>query len=115
MTPEQLFNLLSDTTRVRALLLILDQGEVCVCELTHALQESQPKISRHLALMRDAGLVSPRREGTWMHYSLAPNLPGWASALLETTVTHLRGRKPFVDDRSRLQSMAGRPGGKACA
>ena len=115
MTPEQLFNLMSDTTRVRALLLILDQGEVCVCELTHALQESQPKISRHLALMRDAGLVTPRREGTWMHYSLAGELPGWAAALLQTTGEQLREREPFVNDRGRLEAMADRPGGKACA
>jgi ArsR family transcriptional regulator len=115
MQPEQLFNLLSDPTRLRALLLIRAEGEVCVCELTHALEESQPKISRHLAPMRDAGLLTPRREGTWVHYSLAGDLPRWASATLETTVTQLRDRQPFADDRARLQTMLDRPGGKACA
>ena len=72
MTPESIFNILSDTTRLRALVLIQSEGEVCVCELTHALQESQPKISRHLALMRDAGIVEARREGAWMHYKPEP-------------------------------------------
>ena len=55
MNPEQLFGLLADPTRLRSLALIQSEGEVCVCELTFALEESQPKISRHLASMRDAG------------------------------------------------------------
>ncbi len=75
MKPELLFNILSDATRLRALMLIQSEGEVCVCELTFALNESQPKISRHLALMRDAGIVQSRREGTWMHYRIGPTLP----------------------------------------
>ena len=62
MTPESVFNTLSDPTRLRALMVIQSEGEVCVCELTYALQESQPKISRHLALMRDAGIVEARRD-----------------------------------------------------
>lgn len=115
MRPEHLFNLLADTTRLRALLLIRAEGEVCVCELTHALEESQPKISRHLALMRDAGLVTPRREGKWMHYSLAPNLPRWAAGVLEETGAQLAGDERFDRDRRRLESMNDRPGGKACA
>ena len=49
MTPESMFNIMSDPTRLRALMLIQSEGEVCVCELTHALKESQPKVSRHLA------------------------------------------------------------------
>ncbi len=115
MRPEQLFNLLADATRLRALLLIRAEGEVCVCELTHALEESQPKISRHLALMRDAGLVTPRREGKWMHYSLARNLPRWAACVIEETGAQLSGDQRFSRDRKRLESMHDRPGGKACA
>ena len=114
MVPERVFNLLADPTRLRALLLIHAENEVCVCELTHALQASQPKISRHLALMRDAGLVAPRREGTWMHYSLAGDLPDWVGALLGTTSEHLRDSDPFAADRARLAAMNDRPG-KACA
>ncbi|MDX2415939.1 MAG: metalloregulator ArsR/SmtB family transcription factor, partial [Xanthomonadales bacterium] len=57
MKPESLFGILSDPTRLRTLMLIQAEGEVCVCELTFTLNESQPKISRHLALMREAGIV----------------------------------------------------------
>ena len=70
MQPETLFNLLSDTTRLRCLMLIQAEEEACVCEMTFALDESQPKISRHLALMRDAGLVTARRDGQFAYYSL---------------------------------------------
>ena len=115
MRPEHLFNLLADATRLRALMLIRSEGEVCVCELTYALEESQPKISRHLALMRDAGLVTPRREGKWMHYSLARNLPRWAACVLEETAVQLAGDERFDRDRRRLESMNDRPGEKACA
>jgi ArsR family transcriptional regulator len=109
MTPETLFNALSDATRLRALMLIHEEGEVCVCELTHALQESQPKVSRHLAFMRDAGIVRARREGTWMHYRLDPDGPDWARALLEQAHGRLRDDKRFREDRQRLQQMNNRP------
>ena len=83
--PESLFNILSDLTRLRALMLIQSEGEACVCELTFALNESQPKISRHLALMRDCGIVQSRREGTWMHYQIDPTLPEWAREVIAQT------------------------------
>lgn len=67
----QLFKALSDPTRLRLAVLLSIHGESCVCELTQALDEPQFKISRHLAVMRAAGLVTARREGTWMHYRLS--------------------------------------------
>jgi ArsR family transcriptional regulator len=115
MTPETLFSLLSDQTRLRSLMLILAEDEVCVCELTHALEESQPKISRHLALMRDAGVVTPRRDGTWMHYRVSSELPAWARHTLEQMFGQLESLEPFPTDRSRLESMTDRPGVIACA
>jgi ArsR family transcriptional regulator len=115
MNPEQLFGLLADSTRLRSLLLIHAESEVCVCELTFALQESQPKISRHLAAMRDAGLVVPRREGTWMHYSLSPDLPAWALEIIAEAVQRLGPLKPFLADRARLETMSNRPGEIRCA
>lgn len=66
---ETLFSALSDPTRLRLLNLMRD-GEVCVCFFTEVLKESQPKISRHLAYLRKSGLVSARRDGKWMHYSI---------------------------------------------
>ena len=115
MAPEDLFNILSDPTRLRSLMLIRAEGEVCVCELTFTLEESQPKVSRHLALMRDAGLVTPRREGTWMHYSINPDLPAWADKTIEQVFQQLSSLEPFLNDRRRLKTMTNRPGELSCA
>jgi len=113
--PEILFNLLSDATRLRCLMLIHAEQEACVCEMTFALEESQPKISRHLALMRDAGLVTARREGTWMHYRLNHGLPAWAKESLEQVFSRLEHLEPYRGDLDRLGEMTGRPGAEACA
>jgi ArsR family transcriptional regulator len=115
MQPEILFSLLSDTTRLRCLMLIEAEEEACVCEMTFALDESQPKISRHLALMRDAGLVTARREGTWMHYRLNPQLAPWANESLRHVFRQMKNLQPFRDDRERLDQMSNRPGVTACA
>ena len=115
MEPEQLFSALSDTTRLRALMLIQSEGEVCVCELTFALEESQPKISRHLALLRDTGILKPRRKGTWMHYRIDPDLPAWAVASIERIHQQLGDLERFTADRARLKNMTDRPGEKNCA
>jgi ArsR family transcriptional regulator len=112
--PGDLFTVLSDPTRLRALMLIEAEGEVCVCELTHALDESQPKISRHLALMREAGLVEARREGTWMHYRRHPRLADWAREILELTHRRVAGLEPFAGDLDRLNEMNNRPE-RSCA
>ncbi len=108
MDTQALFDVLVDATRRRILALLADRGELCVCELTAALDETQPKISRHLGVLKDAGLVTPRREGTWMHYRLAASLPRWATSLLATLSA---GAVPELKtDLKRLRAMAGRPG-----
>ena len=109
MKPELVFGILSDPTRLRALMLIQSEGEVCVCELTHALQESQPKISRHLALMRDAGIVESRRDGPWMHYRLSQSLPVWARHIVENSHAQLSDMPIFGQDARRLLQMDDRP------
>jgi ArsR family transcriptional regulator len=114
LSPGDLFTVLADPTRLRALMLIQAEGEVCVCELTFALDESQPKISRHLALMREAGIVEARRDGTWMHYRLNPGLPGWAREILEMTQRSVPGLDPFAGDREKLNEMNNRPE-RSCA
>ena len=107
MDTQAIFDALVDSTRRRILALLATQGELCVCELTAALGEIQPKISRHLGVLKDAGLVSPRREGTWMHYRLAATLPRWAATLLEVLP---EGAVPELKtDLKRLRAMAGRP------
>ena len=109
MEPNQLFTILSDATRLRALMLIQAEGEVCVCEFTHALNESQPKISRHLAVMREAGVVDARREGTWMHYRIHPELPDWAKQTIESTHHRVGRLSPFSADFEKLTEMNNRP------
>jgi DNA-binding transcriptional ArsR family regulator len=74
-----LFAALSDRTRLR-LLNLVDGREVCVCYFVEILSQSQPKISRHLAYLRRAGIVAARREGKWMHYRIVvPSHAGAAS------------------------------------
>ena len=68
---DRTFRAFSDATRLR-ILNLLRGGEVCVCDLVEALGVSQPKVSRHLAYLRKAGLVRARKDGLWSHYSLAP-------------------------------------------
>ncbi|WPD76411.1 metalloregulator ArsR/SmtB family transcription factor [Dickeya fangzhongdai] len=83
LTPLELFKALSDETRLSIILLLREAGELCVCDLCAGLQESQPKISRHLALLRETGLLLDRRQGKWIHYRLSPHVPAWCAAVVE--------------------------------
>lgn len=66
-----LLKALAETTRLRLVVLLALNGETCVCKLSEALDAPQFRISRHLGILRDRGVVEARREGTWMHYRLA--------------------------------------------
>ena len=79
-----LFKLLSDQTRLDIVCVLARNGERCVCDLTAPLQLSQPKISRHLALLRTQGLLSDRRQGQWVYYQLAADLPEWVQHTIQT-------------------------------
>lgn len=81
MDQTDFFKCLSDTTRLDILKLVLCKQEVCVCEITSALALSQPKISRHLALLRHHHILLDERRGQWVYYRLNPNLPHWAIAV----------------------------------
>jgi ArsR family transcriptional regulator len=112
MTPTTLFKCLADETRLRAVLLIVREGELCVCELMSALNDSQPKVSRHLAQLRASGLLLDRRQGLWVYYRLNPQLPGWALAVLNTS---LEGNAAWLEDNlCRLQHMSDRPVRSVC-
>ncbi|MFW2171933.1 ArsR/SmtB family transcription factor [Acinetobacter guillouiae] len=82
MDQPDFFKCLSDPTRLDILKLVLAQGNVCVCEITEALNLSQPKISRHLALLRNLSILLDQRKGQWVYYRLNPELPEWANAVL---------------------------------
>lgn len=73
---------LADQTRLDILMLIVKQGERCVCDFTDVLDLSQPKISRHLALLRATHIVQDRRQGQWIYYSLHADLPTWCIDVL---------------------------------
>lgn len=105
--PPDVFKCLADATRIRLILLILREGELCVCELIHALDDSQPKISRHLAQLRSCALLVDRRQGQWIYYRLNPQLPQWVSTVLETT---LQANQAWLQsDAQRLAAMGDRP------
>jgi ArsR family transcriptional regulator, arsenate/arsenite/antimonite-responsive transcriptional repressor len=96
-----LFAALSDQTRLR-LLNLMNGREVCVCYFVEILGQSQPKVSRHLAYLRRAGVVAARREGKWMHYKIvAPPHPG-AAKILRETLAVLREGKAMQTDLARL-------------
>ncbi|MGA7523500.1 MAG: metalloregulator ArsR/SmtB family transcription factor [Acidobacteriaceae bacterium] len=96
-----LFAALSDRTRLR-LLNLMDGREVCVCYFVEILGQSQPKISRHLAYLRRAGVVSARREGKWMHYRIVAPADLGAAKILRETLGVLREEKAMQADSARL-------------
>ena len=115
ISPDTVFAALAHATRLRCLILLVENKELCVCELTHATGAAQPNISRHLAHLREAGLVSDRREGLWIHYRINPELPKWVKGVLKKTAQGVRGTPPFVDDLETLENMTNRPGTQRCA
>jgi ArsR family transcriptional regulator len=98
---ELLFKALADRTRLR-LLNLMSEGEVCVCFFVEVLGTNQPKISRHLAYMRRAGIVSARREGKWMHYSISTPSDARAARVFAEVLAWIREDSEMQKDRSRL-------------
>lgn len=102
---ERLFLALADKTRLR-LLNLMREREICVAHLTEILGESQPKISRHLAYLRQAGVVEARRDGKWIHYRLvSPAEPG-AARILAATLAALAGRPDLQNDCAGLAAIS---------
>jgi ArsR family transcriptional regulator, arsenate/arsenite/antimonite-responsive transcriptional repressor len=103
-----LFRALADPTRLRLLNLIGNQ-EICVCYFVEILGLSQPKISRHLAYLRKAGIVSSRRDGKWMHYRLLIPKDAATAGILRETVKHLGTKPEMQRDIARLSSACCKP------
>lgn len=95
------FQALGDRTRLRLLNLMGGQ-EICVCYFVEILDLPQPKISRHLAYLRGAGIVAARREGKWMHYRIVMPPHAGAAQVLKQTLEALRDEKPMQADSARL-------------
>jgi ArsR family transcriptional regulator len=100
-----LYGTLADPTRLRILALLKD-GEVCVCHIHASLGVPQPTASRHLAYLRRSGLVAARRDGVWVHYSLARPADPVLGAVLDAALHALEHTDPAARDRNRLQREA---------
>ncbi len=108
MTPLTLFKCLGDETRLLVMLLIQNQGELCVGELVDALELSQPKVSRHLASLRECQLLDVRKSGQWVFYRVHDELPKWANEIVcqavlasDTKLDKLVERLKLVDEPNR--------------
>lgn len=100
------FKVLSDPIRLRLAVLLAMQGETCVCQLAAALTEPEYKISRHLGVMRNGGLVQARREGTWMYYRWAPASNALEQGLLDCFRDCFAGHPTTKADVRRLRAAA---------
>lgn len=106
---DDFFKVLADETRLRCLAIIVEHKEVCVCELIHALKLPQPKISRHLAIMKLNSIVSQRRHGQWVLYSMHPELSAFKKSIIETTINEAKKQNHFIADNKKLLQMNDRP------
>ena len=98
----QLFKALSDPTRVRTIWLLQAGGELCVCDLMEVLDLPQSTVSRHLAYLRNAGLVNDQRKGVWMYYRLPDELPELLTGILSVMQSAAKDLKQASIDRKRL-------------
>jgi len=98
---DQFFRALADPTRLRLIHLMSEQ-EICVCYFIDVIGAPQPKISRHLAYLRRAGLVAARRQGKWMHYRLTVPRDPHAAAILKSTLDALKENNEMQRDCERL-------------
>jgi len=114
ISPARFFKCLSDETRLRCVTLLHKEGKLCVCELTSALDLSQPKISRHLASLRQCGVLLDSREGQWVFYQVNPNLPIWVFPLLDDALQAVESTELFNQDLQRLRIMENRPKTALC-
>ncbi len=97
----RLFAALADPTRLR-LLNLMNGREVCVCYFVEILKQGQPKISRHLAYLRRAGIVEARREGKWMHYRIERPEDAGALAILDAAMESFKSNRQMQSDLARL-------------
>lgn len=108
MQPLQLFKCLSDETRLQIILMVQNQGELCVGELVQALESNQPKVSRHLASLRECELLDIRKSGQWVFYRIHDQLPQWANDIIcqavlagEHELKQLTKKLKLVDEPNR--------------
>lgn len=115
ISPKEFFAALAHDTRLRCLLLLLNHEELCVCELTHSLSASQPHISRHLAHLRELGLILDRREGLWIYYRVNTSIPQWTRNALQEIGRCLSATTLYQNDEISLVELMEQSGATRCA
>lgn len=108
LSPNQFYKCLTDELRLQSLMLANYHGELCVCELMQALdEESQPKVSRNLAVLKKAGIIIDRKHGQWVFYRINPELPLWMKNVISETTHHNTHLIALANQR--LLAMRNRP------
>ena len=107
LTTAHVLDVLADASR-RRILMLLREHDLCVCEMVHATQLPQPTVSRHLMLMRNRGIVAPRKDGRFSFYQVNPDLPDWALHLIDAFRDGAAGEMPYRHDRGKLILIAER-------
>lgn len=109
----QYFKALADETRLR-ILKLLEEGELCVCDITAALEMTQPNVSFHLGILKSAGLIKDRKAGRWSYYDL--DLSDMLSRVVVPTALGRIGGGAVIEDRRRLaEFQATKVDGRPCA
>ena len=106
LVPDDFTHSIADSTRLRILVLLIQLEELCVCQLTDAIDVLQPKMSRHLSILRKKGILLDRREGLWIFYRLHPDLPIWAYKTLQALSLGCLNLQPYRDDLVRVNKKA---------
>ncbi|MFH7321347.1 ArsR/SmtB family transcription factor [Desulfurivibrio sp. D14AmB] len=106
---------LSEEVRLRLLLLLQREGELCVCDLMGALALPQSTVSRHLAYLKNSGWVESRRRGVWIHYRLAPNLNPLMGEIVTTLARETASTTEIQQDAANLELYRqSKKGAEAC-
>lgn len=104
---------LSDPTRLR-IVSLLRHGELCVCDLTEALQTPQSKVSRHLAFLKNAGWVKARRSGKWVYYQLLGSEPSLQASVAEALTGHIATHPVCLEDDQRYLDFLATKSSRSC-
>tara|TARA_B100000795_G_C22570739_1_gene349979 strand:- start:52 stop:402 length:351 start_codon:yes stop_codon:yes gene_type:complete len=111
---DDFYSALSHPMRLRAIILITHMNELCVCELTHTLGLAQPVISRHLAQLKETGILLARKQGQWVYYRINDELPKWALDVIRITLNGVLDLSPYQNDKQTLCTMPDRPNQTCC-
>ena len=115
VSPDKIFSILSNQTRLRCLMMLLAYEELCVCDFTDVIGAAQPNVSRYLAQLRDIGFLLDRHDSRWTYYRMNPELPVWVKEILNTTYDSVARREPYQSDLLMKHTFAGNEDKTQCA